>query len=98
MFYFIIEIIVVSIAVNLLAIWTKMIPRYAKRRHAFMRGLINTGLLTILLTILFIFNIYPSWLLLFILILFILWSSIRITARLVGQTGEPLERPDKKGE
>jgi len=60
MLYFLLEIIGVSILVSLFATWVKLIPRYPKRIHAFAQQLMNTALLTVLLTIPCIFEIYPS--------------------------------------
>lgn len=97
MFYFVLEVIGVSMLVSLFATWIKLIPRYPKRRYAFIQQLINTGFLTILLTFLCLFGIYPSWLLLFGLILFILWWSIRITGTFVQRGGGvTVETPNRE--
>ncbi len=99
MFLLVIEIIVVSILVNIFAIWIKLIPRYPKRKYAFLQQLINTGILTVALTILIVFDIYLSWLLLFVLVLFILWWSVRITNDFVRKRGESIaEKPNREDE
>ncbi|HEY9167797.1 MAG TPA: hypothetical protein VIS48_16710 [Candidatus Kryptonia bacterium] len=96
MFYFVLEVIGVSILVSLLSTWIKLIPHYPKRKYAFIQQLINTAFLTILLTFLCLFEIYPSWFLLFALILFILWLSIRITGAIVPKDGESsIETPNR---
>ncbi len=99
MFYFLLEVIGVSILVSLFATWIKLIPRYPKRKYAFIQQLINAGFLTILLTFIGLFGIYPSWFLLFVLILFILWWSVRITGAIVRKGGEStIESPDREHE
>ena len=99
MSYFVLEIIVVSILVSLFATWIKLIPRYPKRKYAFIQQLINTAFLTILLTLMGVFGIYPSWFLLFALILFISWWSIQITKGIVRKGSESkCEISDKEHE
>ncbi len=88
MFYFVLEVIGVSILVSLFATWIRLIPRYHKRRHVLIQQLINTGLLTVILTLLTFFGIYPSWLLLFAMILFVLWLSVQITNDMVKKGEE----------
>ncbi len=99
MFYFVLEVIGVSILVSIFATWIKLIPRYPKRKYALTQQLINTAFLTILLTVLCFFEIYPSWFLLFALILLILWMSVRITGAIVRMRGEStVEAPDRDHE
>ena len=82
MFAFIIEVVAVSILVSLAARWAEMVPRYRKLRHAILMQLLNAGLLTGALTVLITMEIYPSWILLFALILSILWLSVQLTCHL----------------
>ncbi len=99
MFFFVLEVIGVSILVSLFATWIKLIPRYPKRRYVFTQQLINTGILTLLLTFLAIFEIYPSWFLMFALILFVLWLSVRITSAIVRKRGDStVETPNRDHE
>jgi len=88
MFYFFVEVIGVSILVSLFANWIKLVPRYPKWKYALLQQLINTGILTILLTIFFAFRVYPSWGILFILIVVILWWSVRLTNNIVPKEGK----------
>lgn len=85
MLLFIFEIIAVSIAASLVSRWLGLIPRYEKRRNAVLMQLINTGFLTIVLTFLFAFEIYLSWLLAFGLILGVLLLSVWMTNRIAGE-------------
>ena len=93
MFYFVLEVIIVSILVSLFATWFKLIPRYPKKRYNLIQELVNTVLLTIVLTLLIILGVYPSWLILFPIILFILWLSVRLTNNIVQRTGESPAKP-----
>ena len=86
--FFLLEVIVVSILVSLFATWIKLIPRYSKRKYNLIQQLVNTAVLTVVLTILFSFGIYPDWILLFAIILFILWLSVRFTNNIVQKAGE----------
>jgi len=88
MFLFVLMVVVVSILVSLLASWIKLVPRYQRSKYSFIQQLINTGLLTVLLTLLTLFGIYPSWFLLFVMILFVLWLSVQITNNMVKKRGE----------
>ena len=84
MFYFVIEWIVVSIAISILSSWLDWIPRYPQRKYALLQNVLNTGFLTIILTVLLIFDIYPSWFVVSGLILLILYLSVQITNRAAG--------------
>ncbi len=84
MLFFVVKVIAVSIAVSLFAAWMKLIPRYQRRKDAFLMQLINTGILTLVLTVLFTFGIYLSWLITFGLILAILLSSVWLTNKIAG--------------
>ena len=83
MFYFVFSVVIVSILVSLFATWIKLIPRYQSRKHVLIQQLTNTVILSILLTVISLFGIYPSWFLLFVMILFVLWLSVRITNNMV---------------
>ena len=93
MFYFVLEVIIVSILVSVFATWIKLIPHYPKRRYNLLQQLANTALLTVVLTLLFSFGVYPSWIILFIIILFILWLSVRLTNNVVRKTRESPAEP-----
>jgi len=90
-FLFVLERIAVSIAVSLVSEWLGIIPKYEKRRNAFLLQLINTGILTIVLTFLIAFEIYLSWLLAFGLILGIFLLSVWMANKILGapQAGKP---------
>ena len=90
MFYFLLEVIGVSLLVSIFATWIKLIPRYPRKKYSLIQQLANTGLLTVVLTLLFSFEIYPSWFLLFVIILIILWLSVRFTNNLVQKTRESM--------
>jgi len=90
--YFLLEVIGVSILVSIFATWIKLIPRYPRKKYSFIQQLTNTGLLTAVLSILFLLKIYPSGLLLFAIILLILWLSVRLTNNLVQKTRDSMAR------
>jgi hypothetical protein len=92
MFFFALEVIVVSILVSLFASWVKLVPRYSGRMFALIQQLLNGTLITLLVTLLFQLEIYPSWFLLFLTILFALWISVRITNNLVREAGQKERR------
>ena len=83
MIFFLLEVIVVSILASLFATWIKLVPRYPKRKYVFLQQLTNAVLMTIPLTFFGLFEIYPSWFLLFLIIVFVLWLSVNITNRIV---------------
>ena len=98
MFYFSLEVIGVSILVSLFATWIKLVPRYPKRKYNFLQQTLNTGILSVLLTVLFSFEIYPSWTILFAAILFVVWVSVKITGAIVSKGSEPLAKTkDRNG-
>ena len=78
MFYFLLEVIGVSILVSIFATWIKLIPRYPKKKYNLLQQLANTVILTIILTLLFSFRVYPSSIVLFAIILLVLWLSVRL--------------------
>lgn len=95
MFYFVLEVIGASILVSIFATWIKLIPRYPKKKYSLLQQLANTALLTVFLTLIASFGVYPSWFLLFAIILLILWLSVQLTNYLVQKTGESTAEPPK---
>jgi hypothetical protein len=87
-FYFVIEVIGVSILVSIFATWIRLIPGYPKRKYALIQQLTNTALLTVFMTLAISLGVYPSWFLLSLIILFILWLSIRLTNGIVQKAEE----------
>jgi hypothetical protein len=87
-FYFVLIVVGVSILVSLFGTWIKLIPRYPNRKYTLIQRLTNTGLLTVLLTLMLSFGVYPSWQLLFAIVLFVLWLSVRLTNDIVRKRGE----------
>ncbi|HTS88725.1 MAG TPA: hypothetical protein VMG41_09560 [Gemmatimonadales bacterium] len=81
---FIIEWVMVSIAVSILATWIGFVPRYPKWGQTLTLQLINTLLLTMLLSTLLVSRLHPSGVLLFVAMLAVLWLSVRLTGRLFG--------------
>ena len=79
MFYLIAEVVAVSIFVSVFVTWIKLIPRYPKRKYAFIQQFNNIVIQTYFFTILFSLGVYPSWPLLFLMILFFVWLSVRLT-------------------
>jgi hypothetical protein len=88
MLYFVLEVIGVSILVSIFATWIRLIPRYPKKKYSLIQQLANTALLTVLITLVSSLGIYPSWAILFAIILFILWISVWLTNDLVRRSGE----------
>lgn len=93
MFIFIIEVVVISILVSSFATWITLVPRYPKMKYAILQQMINAGLMIVLLTLFTSFEIYPSWLPLFGIILFVLWLSVRITNNIVRKERELVMDP-----
>ena len=89
MFFYVIEVIGVSILVSLFAGWIKLIPLYPKKKYYLLQVLLNTAMLTLFLTIIFTLEIYPGWIVLFIVILVITWLSIRLTNNIVLKSTTP---------
>jgi uncharacterized membrane protein YfcA len=100
MFYFLIEVIGVSILVSFFATWIKLVPRYPQKKYNLIQQLLNTALMTILLSILFSLHIYPHWIILFVIILLILCLSVWLTNGYVKRpkdgTAEPAEEETGK--
>jgi len=96
MFAFAIEVVAVSIAVSLVAGWVHLIPQYSKRKYAFLMQLLNTGLLTIVLSLLLLAGLYPSWIVIVLLILLIFWLSVRWTNSICRRRGDwPEEKTEE---
>jgi drug/metabolite transporter (DMT)-like permease len=79
MFVLVVKVVVVSIVVSLLARWVGMIPRYPKLRYAALYQFLNSGLLTVLLTVLLMTGINPPWVFLLLLLLLVMWGSVLCT-------------------
>src|ERR1700690_3626210 len=88
MLYFVLEVIGVSILVSIFATWIRLIPRYPKKKYSLIQQLAHTALLTVFITLVSSLGIYPSWAILFAIILFILWISVWLTNDLVRRSGE----------
>jgi len=97
--YFVLEVVAASIVASLLASWIKLIPRYPKKRYFFIQQLANTALLTLVLTLLSLFRIALPWPLLVLVILAILWLSVRLTTSLAPRKEEPsVHAPEENAE
>jgi len=97
MLYFVLEVIGVSILVSIFAAWIRLIPHYPKRKYRLIQQLANTAMMTVLIMLLSSLGIYPSWGLLFAVILFVVWISVRLTDNLVrkaGDSGEELSKAE----
>jgi hypothetical protein len=92
MILLLVEIIAASIAVSLIAAWMKLIPRYRSRKISFFMNLINTGILTVFWTGLFILDITPSWIILVLIIFVVQVFSIR-AIRFLYPLAEQSEHP-----
>ena len=94
MFIFFIEVIAVSILVNIFATIIKLVPRYSLKKYNLIQQLLNTAFLTVILSILLSLHFYPSWIMLFVIILLILWLSVWLTNNLVsGSKASNAEKP-----
>jgi integral membrane sensor domain MASE1 len=78
---FVLEVVGASILVSLFASGIRLIPRYPKRKYFFIQQLANTVLLSIVLTLLLLLKIDLSLPLLCVIILAVLWTSVRFTNR-----------------
>jgi hypothetical protein len=83
LFYFIFQVIVVSIVASTLLYALKIVPRKRKWKYALIMELANSVLLTIILSIFIAFDIYPAWFTLFGLVFLTLLISIQITNRVL---------------
>ncbi len=88
MFYFVVEVIIVSIFVSAFATWIKLMPRYPKKKYHLIRGFAHSALLTVFMILVFSLGVYPSWILTFAIILLILWLSVRFTNNIVQNARE----------
>ena len=57
---FVIQVVVVSIAVSILSRAFGLIPRYPERRFTRLVSILNAGILTILLTLVLLYDLHPS--------------------------------------
>ena len=85
-----------SIVASLIADWLKLIPSSLSRRERILVHVLDTVLLTALLTLLLLFGIYPSWLVVLLLILFSLTLSVWVINRSVHGSTKPPETPTQK--
>lgn len=76
---FVIQVVVVSIVVSILSHRFGLIPRYPERRYTRLVPVLNTGILTILLTLVLLFDLHPSWTILFALVFLPLVASVWFT-------------------
>jgi len=90
MLIFVLKVLVASILVSIFATWIKLVPRYEKWRHIIAQELINAVILSVVLTVLIMLRIYPTWFVLCALILFVLWLSVRITNGIARDVKEPV--------
>ena len=81
MFAYVLKIVLISIGVSLFATWIKLIPRYPNWKYRLIREGSNTGILTVLLTVMVSFQIEVPWVLLFGIMLGILGLSVLIADR-----------------
>jgi hypothetical protein len=100
MIEYIIELVILSILVSLFANWVKLIPRYPKKRYRVIQEIANAGLMSLFLIVLFNVDVHPSWIILFFMILFILWVSVKFTDNLIKRNSEVIQEktPDDKGD
>ena len=91
MLSFVLTVIVASIVIDLVAGWLRLVPRYTLR-YAFLMHAINTVLLSLVLTLFLTAGVYPSWALLALLMLLILWLSVCWTNAVARRRGEPAEK------
>ena len=90
--------IAVSIVVSILSAWLKIIPTYAKRIHKILVHVVDTALLTVILTFLLLSGIYPHWTVVFVLIFMTLTVSVWFTNRIAGRKSTPAETPSQRSE
>ena len=90
---YVVKVVLVSIVASLLATWAQLIPRYPKLKYAVLFQVLNTGLLTILLTFLLTAGIDPSWFVLLVLLLLVLWCAVLCTNFIVRRAGVPEDGP-----
>lgn len=86
MIFYILKVIIVSIIVSAFAYGLNLIPRFREWKQALLMQSLNSALLTAVLTIVFIFGIYPSWFITFILIGCSLLVSARLTESIFAGT------------
>jgi hypothetical protein len=92
-FWFVVKVVLVSIAVSLLARWARLIPRYPKLRYTVLFQVFNSGLLTGLLTLLILAGIDPSWVVLLVLLLAVQGVAVLCTNSVVRRADGSEEAP-----
>jgi len=88
MVVFVIEVILASIAVSVISHALHLTPKYPKRFHRILQQVLNTGVLTILLTYLVVNDIEPGLVVTGSMIFAVLIGSI-ITTNLVAHKRGP---------
>jgi len=77
---FIVKVVLVSIGVSLLAVWAKLIPRYPKLRYAVLFKVRAAHVADHR-------GFYPSWVVLVVLLLVVLWCAVLCTNYIVRRSG-----------
>ncbi|HTX17461.1 MAG TPA: hypothetical protein VMG34_02280 [Bacteroidota bacterium] len=95
MLTFVLVWITVSIAVSIFASWIEIVPRYTKRVHKILVHLIDTAILTVVLTALLLTGIYPHWTVVFLLIFLSLALSVWFTNRISRGSEKNEPHPDE---
>jgi steroid 5-alpha reductase family enzyme len=93
MFLFVAKVVLVSIAVSLLARWANLIPRYPKLRYRVLFQVLNSGLLTVLLSLLITAGFNPPWTLLLVLLVVVLWGAVLCTNYIVRRAADAEDEP-----
>lgn len=92
---FVIQVVVVSLVVSILMYKFGLIPRYPERRYTRLVPILNTGILTVLLTLVLLLDLHPSWTVLFALVFLPLVASVWFTNYLLRRRGA--SAPDTVG-
>jgi membrane-bound metal-dependent hydrolase YbcI (DUF457 family) len=87
MFWLVIEVIIASIAVSLIARALKLIPRYDRLVHRILLQVLNGGVLTIVLTFLFVYGVRPGWVEMGSMVFLSLIASIVVTNLVAHKRG-----------
>lgn len=91
----VIKVILVSIVVSALSYAFRLTPRYPKRIYRILVQILNTGLLTLLLTYLFVNAIEPGWFVLGSLVFLTLIVSIITTNFIARNRGSNPATPEE---
>ncbi len=84
---FVIEVILASIVVSVISYALRLTPKYPKRIHRILQQVLNTGLLTVLLTYLIVNNIEPGLVVTGSMIFLVLIASIVATNFIARKRG-----------